>query len=1053
MIKMSKPNIFLKSSLRQPIFTIFLIILLGLISFAFMGKAVEYLVVQRETNRLGGYYRAIGSLVGLSGNEMEDLSEGAALIQNSPYIAYEDRRRATSGVMDGIWNADISGSSSNHEQNTGYFNADMWFYGKLITKREILRKYGQETDETIGYTLNFQVDTVLAGRPEDIKDGRAVGFLFMFEGHEEAIPTIESMEVGKRYLIRGWKDITFRVDPSWQNASSTLKIRALDDEGLWYLPLGEGTELDFNDPALVEIKNEIDILNENQRALMIYGTSDMSAMPEMQESARFYFLTEGRWLNHQDDLDKKRLVVIQRDFANLRNLELGDTISVTLRGLQNPYVGYITRSDREKWRSYPTYEETLEIVGIYDDLPGLDSLTHTTMAYVPNSILPADVVYPLDGVYASMYSFVLDSSRNQEAFLNENITALAELGIGINFVDNNGTAFWASVTPLRRSAISGLLVYSLVLVVALTLAVFLYLTQRRRDYAILRALGVSRNRANRQLIFPIVLTGAAGILTGGALAWENTLKKTAATFSSLPTPAGILPSTTLNPIYLGAISTGILLLLLVFTWSGVRILAGLPVLELLGRAALAGRAKKRAKPLQQTGSALQSVPEERLWDETTGLPLPAETPIQQASTIGMLKGRPGSSALVRFGLHHISRAGFKSILTILVALGFVLALGWMKWSIDRNVLEVDRLYDTVVVEAEIVEANLSLSTSAGTGNIAGRTIERIMESGFVQNAYTEAAAKLTELFIPPDQSYSVDGSLLAFDQPEQFFETLSTRDTVQYATGWDESLFTKNWSREAMLQQGGVPAIFPESLLRRFNLKLNDVVYLLEESGQFYPYLIVGSYLEGPRQYSGNAFKEMGESVLLPLSALKVIKSNNLYYTTAKFIIDPAKNRELPVFREEMKKMVSEPSAGRLPLQIVFWDEELRAVVEPMEKNLALLEVLFPVTVAVSVLIGIGLSLLLVLQQARETALLRMLGVRRAWVRAMLCSEQVLLSLLGVILGLGLLVILRQDPEAVLTAPTMTTGGLYLLGALIGSLLGAILVSNKQPLELLQVKE
>jgi hypothetical protein len=250
-----------------------------------------------------------------------------------------------------------------------------------------------------------------------------------------------------------------------------------------------------------------------------------------------------------------------------------------------------------------------------------------------------------------------------------------------------------------------------------------------------------------------------------------------------------------------------------------------------------------------------------------------------------------------------------------------------------------------------------------------------------------------------------------------------------------------------------VPAIFPESLLHRFNLKLSDVVYLLEESGQFYPYLIVGSYLEGPRQYSGNTFKEMGESVLLPLSALKVIKSNNLHYTTAKFIIDPAKNRELPVFREEMKKMVSKPSAGRLPLQIVFWDEELRAVVEPMEKNLALLEVLFPVTVAVSVLIGIGLSLLLVLQQARETALLRMLGVSRTWVRAMLSSGQVLLSLLGVILGLGLLVVLRQDPQAVLTTPALTTGGLYLLGALIGSLLGAIWVSNKQPLDLLQVKE
>ncbi len=466
-----------------------------------------------------------------------------------------------------------------------------------------------------------------------------------------------------------------------------------------------------------------------------------------------------------------------------------------------------------------------------------------------------------------------------------------------------------------------------------------------------------------------------------------------------------------------------------------------------------GGDKKQVKPLQQTHSALQSVPEEHLWDEATGIPLSAENPIQQTATTGLLRGNAGSSALVRFGLHHISRAGLKSTLTVLVAFGFVLALGWMQWSMDRNHLEVDRLYDTVVVEAEIVEANLSLVTSAGAGNIAGRTIERILESGFVLSSYTEAAAKLTDVFIPPDQSYSIDGLLLAFDQPEQFFSTLSTRDTVQYAARWDESLFTKNWSREAMLQQGGVPAVFPESMLNRFDLKPGDSVYLVEESGQVYPYLIVGRYLEGPRQYSGNIFKGMGESVLLPLSALQVIQGKNFYYSTAKFVIDPAKNRELPAFREEMIKMVAEPSAGRLPLQIVFWDEELRSVVEPLEKNLSLLEVLYPVTVAVSVLIGVGLSLLLVLQQARETALLRMLGVRKAWVRVMFSSEQLLLSLLGVLLGLGLLVILRQNPRAVLTGQALIATSLYLLGALVGALIAAVLVSNKQPLELLQVKE
>jgi hypothetical protein len=730
---------------------------------------------------------------------------------------------------------------------------------------------------------------------------------------------------------------------------------------------------------------------------------------------------------------------------------VGDRISVTLRGLRDPYDGYIRGEDRENWRSYPTYEETFEIVGIYYDLLDLNLSSYSSWAYVPNSVLPADAVHRSDILYSQNYSFVLDSSRHQEAFINENKEPLAELGFFLTFVDNNGTAFWASVTPLMRSALAGLMVYSLVLFVALTLAVFLYLTQRRRDYAILRALGVSRNRANRQLLLPIVLTGAAGILTGGALAWEYTLEKTAATFSTLPTPAGELPSTTLNPIYLGAISLGILLLLLVFAWSGVRILAGLPVLELLGRAAPAGGAKKRAKPLLQIVSNLQSVPEERLWDETTGIPLSTGVKVTETR---MLRGKAGSSALVRFGLRHIGRAGFKSTLTILVALGFMLALGWMQWGMDRNRLEMDRLYETTVVEAEIVKANAGV-VAYGEGLIAGKTVVWIKESGYIHSASLEATATVFQVIPHGNQELAQQAgfSILAFDKPEDILAMLETRDTIRYATGWDKNLFTKIWRLDDFSRQGGVPAVFPESILTLFNLNLGDVIVMIEESGSVFSYLVAGQYIGELSQYSENIFKDVGEPVLLPLSALQVIQGKNFYYSSAKFVIDPAKNREMPAIKEEITKMVSEPSAGRLPLQIVFWDEELRAVVEPMEKNLALLEVLFPVTVAVSVFIGLGLGLLLVLQQARETALLRMLGVRRAWVRAMLSSEQLLLSFLGILLGLGLLVVLSHNPEAVLTPPILIAAGLYILGALIGSLIGAVLVTNKQPIELLQVKE
>jgi hypothetical protein len=69
---------------------------------------------------------------------------------------------------------------------------------------------------------------------------------------------------------------------------------------------------------MASIKNKIDILNENLHTLNIIATADMSAMPRMQEAARFYYLTAGRWLNHQDHLAGNKVIVVPEDFARLR---------------------------------------------------------------------------------------------------------------------------------------------------------------------------------------------------------------------------------------------------------------------------------------------------------------------------------------------------------------------------------------------------------------------------------------------------------------------------------------------------------------------------------------------------------------------------------------------------------------------------------------------------------------------------------------------------------------------------------------------------------------
>ena len=56
-------------------------------------------------------------------------------------------------------------------------------------------------------------------------------------------------------------------------------------------------------------------------------------------------------------------------------------------------------------------------------------------------------------------------------------------------------------------------------------------------------------------------------------------------------------------------------------------------------------------------------------------------------------------------LHHVLRSRLKSFLTLAVALGFMLASGWIRQTMERSRTEVDRLYDTTVVAADIVLAD------------------------------------------------------------------------------------------------------------------------------------------------------------------------------------------------------------------------------------------------------------------------------------------------------------------------------------------------------------
>jgi predicted lysophospholipase L1 biosynthesis ABC-type transport system permease subunit len=117
------------------------------------------------------------------------------------------------------------------------------------------------------------------------------------------------------------------------------------------------------------------------------------------------------------------------------------------------------------------------------------------------------------------------------------------------------------------------------------------------------------------------------------------------------------------------------------------------------------------------------------------------------------------------------------------------------------------------------------------------------------------------------------------------------------------------------------------------------------------------------------------------------------------------------------------------------------------------MSVLYPVTIAVSVLVAAGLAVLIMFQNAKSAAVMRVLGSKKAQTRTALCAEQIVLSITGLTVGLIILAIIVRDINAATNHSALFCVVLYIAGTLAGSLFGAILVTNKTPLELLQVRE
>ena len=1043
-----KTNIFLRSTRRQPMRAVCLVLVMLFVTFAFVGRVSEYLLIKQETERLEGYYRAIGTL---EGTPWTDTRQAAAYLEQNPLVQAVNTFNYTSGVIeDDICNADTE---------TWFQDIyKMYFYGTLLQKDS--------------YEYVFRIDTVLAGMPEYIQVGDLVRIFPQTSGWggEEAA---NLPKIGERYLAASHYHSYNASIEELPGGARGVRVEAMPlTEGCYFYSVPAEGEADWSAPALQGVERQIRYVRDQQHSLNIIPLQDMSALPMVQEDEPDIYLTKGRWLNGGDDAAGSRVCVVNANFASLRNLSLGDTLTIRLRDIPS-YIGYSNDADE----GVETRTDSYEIVGLYDYMTTYPKTTARNYTYIPASAVPdsfqrttsktvdtnlfeyitstftdkgAAPAPPMPGTV----SFLLKDAETQAQFEAETKDALEAMGFHAAFLPNGLEAFQTASQTMRQSSLYNALIYTLILTAALGLAVFVYFFLRRHELAIVRALGVPVGRCVREISLPMFLLGLAATVTGSLLGWRYTWENAAATLDAL----SAFGDGTIQPLpvtFLFLLGGGALVLMALLTVGTAWALARIPVLRQVQGGAPAGAKKKAASPDAAQVAAPQSSPAIVTWTGAALLRRPA-----------VRKGRRtlGIRYTMRFVWRHIARAKGKTALAFVLAAVFTAGLAAIRLAIATDREEIERLYQNTTVTIELMKADSTQKTPGGAF-LFEDTVQTVLDTGYITDAYLEGANDCSVFRYDggwtPGQVLSIrpqgqtDSTIRSIDSVEDFLATGSgTAVQITYMDGWDTSLFGEDWSAKG--RDALYPIVLPKETFDAQSVQPGDALGV--SCKEAFRMCAVAGYYEGQAAgESGGAFGyNENAPILMPTSALQAMMRNMLY-GKAVFTVDPSQNRDLEPLRAAIDALANTPHIGGVPVRTVVWDQELRMAVEPLEKAVELMELLYPVALVLSLLSGAGAAALLVVLSAKEAAILRVQGTSRIRTILMLGLQQIFPCFAGLLIGLtGILLYINgatPDLRPSVVSRAALCAVAYLLAGTSGAIVSAVTVIRKNPLEMLQVKE
>ncbi len=1015
-----RKNILLKSTFRQPVRVLLLILLLTAVSFAFFSELLQYRVLDDISGQIASFYQPSGGILGRVGKTkppfMQDLQPAYDLIKEDSSIRFtEDAPYPDGGYYTGLL--------------SDYYNLN--YVADAVNPQDAMQRIYFRGTVKVAFPLRleFILDEVYLGRSFMIPHNKEIKIYTSWYSQAQQEEIASSLTPGQSCLVCCWAQNELAVTSSHY----LYNLLPLDGKDTFFYPMEEGDRPE--DLPVEGLSENLNILRHNLSAVEVRPQHDMTGHFWRDKQ---WVLTSGRMLSKEDDDTGASVCVLREGFAKAYKLSVGDTIDLTLTDapLELAFNSEV-----------PAYNEapgSLTVVGIVKSLDRAQKTSDTSRIYVPASLIPEDWV-PVAFDYQPYFSFSLNSPDDRLPFLNTYESSVKNIGdhMSLRIPDLGWESYRDTTASLSRSNKIAVILFAIVLFMVSFLVLFFYLFLRRKDIARMRMFGISRLKVTAT---GLVLPGFISIIgfgVGGILAWFYGMKQVQITaLSALEASAAasglktgitreIALSVTPPAMFLTALTVWILFLILSLIF--LLFVLKRPILEQLQDDSASRIKQNRTHSVQKNASGQASASAAPFVLPKQPKPLPPYNP-------GAGKRIP-FRVLAAFYHRTCLRTFSRSLLILLLTAAFTAAAGFLHGNITANRQNIDAMYRSIEVTGEIqaLSGGYGYSWGAFINEHIVETLYRLEDEGWITQVHTSGGGGMQ---LSPDRRFFSSTSFRAPESPDYFLDVPdSLPDGLSLDDLWENGGFIF-LSRSVCEQMGAKPGseitcylsfeenksaladtyvlagTFPDNEDYGAVICLKDMLRLVDEAHQRDPKFLAGGTPEVSARYAA-----------------------------ASFTINPQHNYEL---EEIQRKIETEFAGSSVELNLSLDDAALTQAIRPLEESIRILEILFPAVILVEFLAGMGLTVLMILLSKKDLAVQRVLGIPGHRVIFAASSAQMVLVLAGLVIGL--ILTFAMASEGFRYSLSLLLAGIHFILCLLAALISCIAATWHNPLELLQVK-